>query len=324
MKFGQLIPALFLWTLSALWLHADKPRVVASFSLPADWVRQVAGDRVELAVLAGNGQDIHAYEPAPRDLAKLARADLVVEIGAGLEYWLDDMLTASRFQGRRLTLSAPLTLRHANEELDHEAHVHDEHGEHDPHEHDGHHHGEHDPHVWMDPENVRLMSQVLTDALCELDPANAETYQHNQERWAQHLSDLDQHAKERFEIIPVEERVIITYHDNLGYFAARYGIDIPATILGSVSTEGGEPSARQMARLIRLIRQDRVGAIFTDPGSNARLATELCRETGLPAPKALYVGYLSASPDGPQDYEALFLSTVDTIADSLQTSPHLE
>ncbi|MDP0494956.1 MAG: metal ABC transporter substrate-binding protein [Verrucomicrobiota bacterium JB024] len=319
MALRKLIPALVLWTVSALWLHADKPHVVASFSLPADWVRQVAGDRVELDVLAGNGQDIHAYEPAPRDLAKLSRADLVVEIGAGLEYWLDDMLAASRFQGRRLTLSAPLTLRHANDELDHE-----EHGDHDTHEHDGHHHGEHDPHVWMDPENVRLMSQILTDALCELDPPNAETYRRNEERWAQHLNDLDQHARERFDKIPVEDRVIITYHDNLGYFAARYGIEIPATILGSISTESGEPSARQMARLIRLIRQDKVGAVFTDPGSNARLSTELCRETGLPAPKALYVGYLSAGPDGPQDYEALFLSTVDTVADSLQTSQHIE
>ncbi len=313
----KMLAVLLVGLASTTLLHADKLRVVASFSLPADWVRQIAGDEVELTVLAGNGQDIHAFEAAPRDLATLAEADLVVEIGAGLEYWLDDMLAATRFQGRRLSLSEHLSLHEAEE--DEHGHSHDGHGVGEHHD-----HGEHDPHVWMDPDNVRQMGEVLTEALCQLDPAHAEDYRRNEKRWAQRLQELDQYAIKRFSTLPSDERVIITYHDNLGYFAERYDIRIPATILGSVSTVSGEPSARQMARLIRLVKQDQVRAVFTDPGSNPRLAEQLCRETGLPTPQPLYVGSLAREVNGPQDYESLFLYTVDTIADSLQSSRHIE
>ncbi|MBC2594281.1 zinc ABC transporter substrate-binding protein [Ruficoccus amylovorans] len=324
MSLRKKIIALLIGVLATPLLHATQPHVVASFGIPADWVRQIAGDKVELTVLADKGQDIHAFEPAPRDLAKLSQADLVVQIGPNLEFWLDDLLASSRFQGQRLSLSNGLTLRkaddyHGDKQSDH-SDSHDGHS-HDGHDHDshaGHDHGDYDPHVWMDPENVSRMSAALTEALCQIDPDNASTYRDNAKRWNDKLLALDQQARERFAAIPEQARVIITYHDNLGYFADRYGIEIPATILGSVSTEGGEPSARQMAALIKLIRQDQVAAIFTDPGANDRLARQLCRETGLPAPRLLYVGTFSRDTSGPQDYESLFLYTVDTIADSIQ------
>ncbi|QYY36198.1 metal ABC transporter substrate-binding protein [Ruficoccus sp. ZRK36] len=309
--------------------HAEKPHVVASFGIPADWVKQVAGDEVELQVLAGNGQDIHAFEPAPRDLAMLAQADLVVAIGADLEYWLPGMVKASGFKGRVLPLSDVITLHKNNgDEHQHEGHEHEHHESHehaahtDHHDHDRHVHGEYDPHIWMDPENVSRMSESLTEALCELDPSSAETFRANQAKWAQRLDELDAYAKKRFSAIPPASRAIITYHDNLSYFAERYDIFIPATILGSTSTDGGEPSARQMAQLIQLIKKDHVAAVFTDPGSNPRLAQQVCREAGLPAPQPLYVGSFARDKNGPQDYEALFIYTVDTIADSMQTPAH--
>lgn len=284
-------------------LSADKLRVVATFDILADWVQQIAGERVDLIVLVPTGQDIHTFAPTPRQVTAIAKADLIVEIGAGLEYWLEDMVQATGFGGRRVVLSDVIELRETG--------------------HDDHHHGEGcqghhlDPHVWTDPLRVTAMSELIAAALSSADPSQAKRYQADLDVWREQLAELDRYARERFNAVPPAERVIITYHDNLAYFAERYGIRIPATILGSVTTEGGDPSARQMASLIRLIRQENIRAVFNDGNGSPRLARQVCREAGLPPPQTLYVDSFAIDAEGPHDYAALFRTKVDTIAAAL-------
>jgi manganese/iron transport system substrate-binding protein len=160
-----------------------------------------------------------------------------------------------------------------------------------------HHHDEGDPHFWLDPTNVVTYVANIRDGLISVDPAGAEVYRANAERYIAQLNELDRFIADQVAAIPEANRKLVTNHESFGYFADRYGFRIIGTIVPGVST-GASPSAQQLARLTGRVRDAGVKVIFLETGANPQLAEQLARETGITIVSDLYTHSLSEA-DGP-------------------------
>ncbi len=257
----------------------EKVKVVASFSILADLVRKVGGDRVEATALVGRNKDAHAFEPSPADSRRLADARLVVVNGLGLEGWLDRLVRASGSKAPVVVASAGVQPRAG--ELDETRFGRDRAGV--------------DPHAWQSVANARRYVANIRDALIEVDPAGKGTYAANAEMYLAKLNALEQEIRTTLAGIPPDRRRVITSHDAFGYFAEAYGIVFLAP--EGLSTDA-EPSARAVARIIRQIESARVEALFLENVVDPRLLQQIARETGARIGDTLYSDALTG-PDGP-------------------------
>jgi zinc/manganese transport system substrate-binding protein len=285
-------------------LAQARPKVVASFSILGDLVRQVGGDRIDVVTLVGPDGDAHVFEPAPADARRVAEAKLVVVNGLGFEGWLDRLVKASGYKGPVAVASEGIAARevdeadhheHAGHEA-HEEHAHDEAGhDHDEAGHHAHDHGGLDPHAWQSVANARLYIRNIRDALIAADPEGRPVYEANAAAYTGTLDGLEAEVKAAVAKIPRDARRVITTHDAFGYFAAAYGIEFLAA--QGVSSDS-EPSARDVARLVRQIREDAVRAVFLENIADARLMQRIAEETRAKIGGTLYSDALSP-PDGP-------------------------
>ena len=257
----------------------DKIKVVASFSILADLVRNVGGDRVEVTVLVGRNNDTHAFEPSPADSRRLADARLVVVNGLGFEGWLDRLVRASGSQVPVVVASTGVRPRAA--EADQTRFGQDRPGV--------------DPHAWQSVANARRYVANIRDALIRIDPAGQGAYAANAGAYLARLDALEQEIRSTLAKITADRRRVITSHDAFGYFADAYGVRFLAP--AGLSTEA-EPSARAVARIIRQIESTRIGALFLENVADPRLLQQIARETGARIGGTLYSDALTG-PDGP-------------------------
>ncbi|OKO79111.1 metal ABC transporter substrate-binding protein [Bradyrhizobium sp. NAS80.1] len=233
-------------------LHAaERLNVVASFSILADFVRNVGGDRINLTTLVGADSDVHVYTPAPGDAKRIAEAKLVIVNGLGLEGWLPRLVQSSGAKAQVVTASAgiaPLKLGSAA-----------------------------DPHAWQSVPNARIYVTDIADALATADPENADVFRAQAKAYLEKLETLDREVREAVAKIPPERRKVISTHDAFGYFAAEYGIQFIAPL--GVSTET-EPSARDIAAIIGQIKAQKIPAVFLENISDDRLIRRIAAETG--------------------------------------------
>jgi zinc/manganese transport system substrate-binding protein len=233
-------------------LHAaERLNVVASFSILADFVRNVGGDRVNLTTLVGPDSDVHVYTPAPGDAKRIAEAKLVVVNGLGLEGWLPRLVQSAGSKAQVVTASAgiaPLKLGSTA-----------------------------DPHAWQSAPNARIYVTDIADALAAADPDDAEFFRAQAKAYLEKLETLDREVREAVAKIPPERRKVISTHDAFGYFAAEYGIQFIAPL--GVSTET-EPSARDIAAIIGQIKGQKIPAVFLENISDDRLIRRIAAETG--------------------------------------------
>ena len=232
-------------------------RVVASTSIVGDVVRQVAGSAATVDVLMKRGQNPHAYEPTPREMARVEDAYVVFVNGLGLEEGLMDSI--EEVAGSYVVpVSAGVTVLGAEDEHDHDhGDDHDEHGD----DHDGHSHAGGDPHFWFDPTNVITWTENITEALSEADPANRSTYEANRDAYIEELEALDLEIRQAVSSIPRGRRKLVVDHVALTYFAEEYGFEIIGEVIPS-TTDQTEPSARHIARLSEVVREEEVSAII--------------------------------------------------------------
>ncbi|HEX2283044.1 MAG TPA: zinc ABC transporter substrate-binding protein [Thermomicrobiales bacterium] len=285
----------------------DPLRVVASFSILGDLVENVGGDAVEVATLIRPGVDAHTYDPAPADLVVLSEADLVFENGLGFEPWLDQFFASTQPPGTRVVVTEGITPLEVGEA---------EAGEHREEE-DSHDHGQLDPHVWHDVANVILMVGNIRDALAAVDPARAESYEANAEAYIAELNALDRSIRQQVGTLPEERRKLVSSHDTFGYFAAAYGFEVIGTALGSLSTEAGDPSARDIAMLISEIEAAGVPAIFAENVANPDLMESIAAEAGVDLAPPLYTDALGPPGSPGDNYIGMVQSNVTTIVDAL-------
>jgi zinc/manganese transport system substrate-binding protein len=233
-------------------LHAaEQLKVVASFSILADFVRNVGGDRINLTTLVGSDSDVHVYTPAPSDAKRIADAKLVIVNGLGLEGWLPRLVQSSGSKAQVVTASAgiaPLRLGTAA-----------------------------DPHGWQSVPNAKIYVTDIANALAAAAPDHAEFFRAQAKAYLEKLETLDREVREAVAKIPQERRKVISTHDAFGYFAAEYGVQFIAPL--GVSTET-EPSARDIATIIGQIKAQRIPAVFLENISDDRLIRRIAAETG--------------------------------------------
>lgn len=264
-----------------------KLKAVATFSILADLVAQVGGDRVAVTSLVGPDADAHGYAPTPGDARKLAEANLIVVNGLGFEGWMERLIKASGSK-------TPLVVASKNVKTIAGSHDHDDH-DHGDHGHD-HGEGDHaDPHAWQNVANVKLYVANIRDGLTAADPANAALYTANAAAYTQKLDALDAEIRAALAAIPQERRRIITTHDSFGYFSAAYGMRFLAPQGISTDSEAGP---KDVARIIRQIRRDKVPAVFVESIADPRLMQQIARESGAKVGGRIYSDALSA-PGGP-------------------------
>lgn len=300
-------------------------KVLATFSIIADFVQNVAGDKVELATLVGPETDSHDYEPTPSDAAKLADAQLIFENGLMFESWLDRLYEASGSRARRVVLSEgidprPFEHAHGEDEHDHEheadakeGHSHDEAkaGEH------AHEHGEYDPHVWQDVRNAIQMVRNIAQALSEADPANADFYAANAEAYIAQLEALDEEIVSLVERLPEERRKLVTSHEALGYFADRYGFEMVGAVLGTMAAEAREPSAQDFAKLAEAVKAEGVNVVFLENVTNPQAVERLAKEAGIAIGPSLYTDALGAPGSPGATYIDMIRFNVRAIVEAL-------
>ena len=288
--------------LSGASFAAEPVPVVASFSILGDLVRVVGGERVSVITLVGPDEDAHVFEPKPTDAKTLVQSRLLIVNGLGFEPWAQKLAKSAGYKGETVAASRGVKPLVMAEE--------DAHGE-KGHKDKGHHHDEADPHAWQNPHNVVLYSRNIAAALAKVDPAGATAYQTNANAYVKELQALDTWAKAQFVAIPADKRKAITSHDAFGYLAAQYQIKFLAP--QGVSTDA-EPSAREVAQLIRQIQRERIKAVFVENMSNPKLLAQLGKDAGVTVGPALFVDALSAAGGPADSYLKLMRHNVTQLA----------
>jgi zinc/manganese transport system substrate-binding protein len=278
-------------------LAQQRPSVVASFSILADMTRQIGGDRIALRAVAGADVDTHGFQPKPSDAAALNNAALVTRNGLGFEGWLDRMIRSSGFKGRMVTTTEGITPRLM------EAHGHDHGGAGRRHNHSAGPRQVPDPHAWQDVGLGQHYIRNITAGLIAADPTGEALYRRNAEAYAARLAALDQWVRAEITKVPAARRKIVTSHDAFGYFGDAYGVRFLAP--QGVSTEA-EPSAAEVARLIRQIRAENITAVFMENMANPATLQRIAQETGLRVRGRLYADALSTETGPAPTYEAMF------------------
>ena len=296
-------------TASPSW-SADKIKVVATFTILGDMAKTVGGEHVAVTTLVGPDGDAHVYEPTPADARALAEADLVMVNGLGFEGWIDRLVKASGYKGPIIVASEGIAPLKAEGEHGHgHGHAHGSQGASS----DGKAHGHDtpDPHAWQDLANGRVYVANIAKALAAADPAHAESHRSRAAAYDRDLAALDRDIRRRLGAIPADRRKVITSHDAFQYFGRAYGIGFHAPV--GLSTES-EPSAGEVAALIRQMKAEGIRALFVENITDRRLMQQLAREAGAIIGGTLYSDSLSG-PDGPaRTYLDMFRHNASEIA----------
>jgi zinc/manganese transport system substrate-binding protein len=296
---------------------AEKVRVVASFSILADLVHRIGGERVAVSAFVGPNTDMHVFQPAPGAAKELLDANLVVINGLGFEGWADRLVKASGYKGPLVIASNGITARKAGDDHSHgKGHGHG-HGHGHSHGKKGHSHahGPNDPHAWQDPANVKVYVANIRDALIAADPAGKAQYEAAATAYLAELDKLDAEIRAAFAPIGEKQRRVITSHDAFGYFGAAYKVRFlaPQGVGGD-----SEPTAKGVAALIRQIKRNNIRAVFVESISNPRLIQQIAKETGVKLGGTLYSDALSAA-DGPAgNYLAMMRHNKKLLAEAMQ------
>ncbi len=294
--------------LSPIALKAGKKlKVVATTSIIANIVKNVGGDAIDLTLLLPVGTDPHTFDPAPKDLATVANADVIFANGLGLEAFLDEMLSNSGGRAMLIPVTEGIKLRQFTDRLEKEGNRHnDEHNEADS----------VDPHVWTSPVNVLIFVDNIQRTLSALDPANANTYRANAAAYKTQLQELDAWVTEQIESIPPQNRKLVTDHTAFGYYADRYGLQQIGAVIPSFST-AAEPSAKDLAELEAAISNFKVKAIFVGVSVNPALSQQVAQDTGVNLLK-LYTGSLGPAGSGVETYLDYIRYNTNTIVEGLK------
>ena len=271
---------------------------VATFSILADFVKQIAGERLALTTLVSAGADAHVYSPTPADARALAAAKLVFVNGLGFEGWVNRLIRSSGTKATVVTATTGITALKADQA---DAHA-------------GHNHAENDPHAWHSVANARIYAANVLAALAAADPAGKDIFEANAKAYAMQLDTLEAEIRAAIARVATEKRKVITSHDSFRYFEKAYGIEFISP--RGVSTSA-EPSAQAVGRIIRQIKAEKIPAVFLENITDGRLMKRIADETGARIGGTLYSDALTP-PGGPAStYVAMMQHNVREIVSAL-------
>jgi manganese transport system substrate-binding protein len=271
---------------------SGKPKVLTTFTVVADMVRQVGGDRVEVTSITKPGAEIHGYEPTPSDLKRAATSDLVFENGMGLERWFEQFVDLA--DAPSVTLSAgvrPIPIAGESEYA-----------------------GKPNPHAWMSVSNGKIYVENIRRALTKLDPAGARVFAANARRYRRALDAVGADVRRELAQLPPQRRALVTCEGAFSYMARDFGLS--ERYLWPVNAEQ-EGTPQQIAGTVTFVRERQVPAVFCESTVSDKAQKQVASESGARFGGVLYVDSLS-EPGGPvPSYLALLQRDADTIVAGL-------
>lgn len=287
LKLGVLL--LLLVIVNTTPIKAEKIQAVATFSILEDFVRQVGGDRVEVVSLIPLNVDPHSWEPSPKEARYVANAHILLANGGVFDHWLVNLQESVAGPNVPLIVVSE-GLAYLNQS-----------------EHGG------DPHFWLSVPNAIHYVKNITAALVELSPADAPYFSKRSAAYIARLESLDRSLLVELGEIPAEKRIIVTYHNAFSYFAQRYGFSVAEFL---VHNPAGEPTAKDMARLVEILKQQQNPVVFSEPQISAgdRYLRALVKEIGGTI-EVLYSGSLTPEVS---TYIAMMELNKKTLLEALQ------
>ncbi len=259
--------------------------VATTISTLNSFVQGVGGERVIVKNIVPIGASPETFAPAPQDVATVADANLLVENGAGLESWLDRLLSDAGANGLRVVICTQgLPVQNLN------------------------------PHLWMDPVLAKRYVAKVRDALIAIDPAHAAEYRRNAVTYDGRLDGLTRQIRAKIATIPPSQRYMIVFHNAWFYYNNRFGI----TTLGFVERNPGqEPNPQQIAQLIDLAKQHNVRAVFSEPEYSPKLLYSIAQGAGVKVVENLYDDSVGTDPRV-GNYIAMLTYDTNVIVDALK------
>ena len=268
---------------------AGRPSIVVTYSILGAVVSEVVGDAADVKILMPNGIDPHEWEPSAKDIEALTNADLIVSNGLDLEGNVMEAIEEAESNGVAVFHATDHVEviefgagghDHAEEEthaedeivtaesvVGTEAKAEDEHSDE---------HGDGDPHFWTSPVEMAAVVLSLGEALSDLGIDVGDRAAMAAER----LTNLDQEVSKIVESIPADQRILITGHESLGYFAHQYEFEVVGAVIPSLSSEA-EASAGELAELKAVIEAEGVTVIFTELGTSPDVVAALADDAGV-------------------------------------------
>ena len=302
--------------------------VLATTPMLGEFVKKVAGENIEVQVLMPYAVDPHHFEPSPQDVKKINEADLVFYVGlqyetAALRKLLENSVESGEVLIEIGSKVNPIEFGNDDHD-DHDKHddhddkdKHDDEDKHDDHDdkdkHDHHDHGIFDPHFWFDPNRVALAVGAIKNELINIDPENKNDYESSANNYLDKLKVLDGQIATLIETIPSDNRKIATTHESLGYLENRYGVEVLATIIPSVTTEDGV-TPKQLVKVIEEIKEHEIKVLFLESESPTKSAEIIAAETNIKLVSGLWVETLKIN----QSYIDFLKTNIDLIVENLK------
>ena len=307
---GRLKPGVLAALLSAIALlvgqvagqgtSGRRPRVLTTVAPLTNIVKNVGGPHIELHGLIPGGTDSHTFEPAPSDIRYIAEADVIILNGLDLEVPTEKLALANKKPAASILKLGDRTITPKEYVFDRSFPKSG---------------GHPNPHLWMNPIYAIRYAELVRDALAGIDPTNATVYQTRTQQFIPRLHELDRAIAAAVGTIPPGHRKLLTYHDSFAYFAPRYGL----TVIGAIEPASfSEPSPREVARVIRQLKQEKLPAVFGSEVFPSKVLDQIAGEAGVQFIATLRDDDLPGAPGSPQhSYIGMMLDNVRTMVTAL-------
>ena len=289
-KFFKLIFLCLLFLVNIASANESSIRVVTSFSILEDLVKELGGQYVNVVNLVDRNSDAHTYQPKPSDAVAIAKADLVIFNGLGFEGWIPRLIKNSGYKNKQIIASKGVDAIKNGKETD--------------------------PHAWQSFYNIRLYVQNISQMLIQLRPQYSEVLTKRQQKYLDSLNDLEINLKEQLVKIPVSKRIVVTSHDAFGYLGREFKIQFLAPLGLSLEVEA---SAEDVATIIDQIREQNVKALFVENINNPRLLELISAETNVAIGGRLYSDALSEVKGPAGTYLKMMRHNIESLITVLST-----
>ena len=278
---------------------SSKLNVVATNSIIADITKNIAGDKINLHSIVPVGQDPHEYEPLPEDVKKTSKADLIFYNGINLETggnaWFTKLVENAQKKENKDYYAVSegvdvIYLEGQNEK------------------------GKEDPHAWLNLENGIIYAQNIAKRLIEKDPDNKATYEKNLKAYVEKLTALDKEAKEKFNNIPEEKKMIVTSEGCFKYFSKAY--NVPSAYIWEINTEE-EGTPDQIKSLVEKLRKTKVPSLFVESSVDDRPMKTVSKDTNIPIYAKIFADSIAEKGEEGDSYYSMMKYNLDKISEGL-------
>ncbi|WP_148880758.1 metal ABC transporter substrate-binding lipoprotein/adhesin SsaB [Streptococcus sp. Marseille-P7376] len=278
---------------------SSKLKVVATNSIIADITKNIAGDKIDLHSIVPVGKDPHEYEPLPEDVKKTSKADLIFYNGINLETggnaWFTKLVKNANKEENKdyYAVSDGVEVIYLEGQSEK---------------------GKEDPHAWLNLENGIIYAQNIAKRLIEKDPDNKDTYEKNLKAYVEKLTALDKEAKEKFNNIPEEKKMIVTSEGCFKYFSKAY--NVPSAYIWEINTEE-EGTPDQIKTLVEKLRKTKVPSLFVESSVDERPMKTVSKDTNIPIYAKIFTDSVAEEGEEGDSYYSMMKYNLDKISEGL-------